>query len=210
MQNLKWFVTLFLLLGLSFGQQAYAIDQSDPKKMIEEVSNNLLIKVEKHREELEQQPSKVIPFAEAYILPYMDTARMARFVMGRFWRTASEQQQQDFVKGFTNTMIRSYAASLLALNITRVEVGNKIEERPGRVLVSSEVFQADGNVSTIVYRLFLNRKTQNWMIYDVSIEGISLLLSYRKSYGSELANKGIDQVVSEMQQRHAKFLNQKS
>lgn len=211
MQSFKWTLIMFLSLGLLTVQaQDKIINQSDPQKMVEELSNKLIDKVEKYRDVLEKQPASLKPFAEDYILPYMDETRMARFVMGRLWRTATEQQQQDFVAGFTDTLIRSYAGSMLSLNIARVEVKNKISERAGRVLVPTEVFQVDGNSATVVYRLFLDKKTQNWMIYDVSIEGISLLLNYRKSYGSELNKKGIDKVIAEMQQRSYEFLNSAS
>ncbi len=204
-KNLKWFFVILLSVGL-FSTQAYAIDQSDPQKMIEQISNKLMKKVEIYREELETDPYKFRPFADAYILPYLDAPRMARFVMARFWRIATEQQQQDFVEAFTNSLIRSYAGSMLELNITRVEVGNVQQERPSRAQVTAEVFRADGRSTTIVYRVFLDKNTQNWMIYDVAMEGISLLINYRKSYASEFAKKGIDKVITEMQQRHANFL----
>ncbi len=71
-----------------------------------------------------------------------------------------------------------------------------VETRPGRASVSTEVTQADGNVSTVVYRAYLNKNDQKWFLYDVSIEGISMLLNYRKSFASEFQKKGIDEVIA--------------
>lgn len=206
-------VFLTLLLGLFVFQvsaQNDTADQSDPEEMIEQVSNNLLVAIDRQRTLLTEQPHNIKPFAETYVLPYVDAPKMARYVMGRYWRVASENQKNAFVSAFTDTLVRSYAGSLLKLNVTEVKVDTKKLEKPGRYMVPSEVTQSDGNVTSIIYRTFLDKKTQKWMIFDVSIEGISLLLNYRKSYASEFSKKGVSKVIKEMQIKNAAFLAPKS
>jgi phospholipid transport system substrate-binding protein len=121
---------------------------------------------------------------------------MARYVMGQYWKQASASQQKAFTEAFTNTLLRSYAKSILKLRVTKIVVSKMVETRPGRASVSTEVTQADGNVSTVVYRAYLNKNDQKWFLYDVSIEGISMLLNYRKSFASEFQKKGIDEVIA--------------
>lgn len=82
------------------------------------------------------------------------------------------------------------------MRVTKIVVSKMVETRPGRASVSTEVTQADGNVSTVVYRAYLNKNDQKWFLYDVSIEGISMLLNYRKSFASEFQKKGIDEVIA--------------
>lgn len=203
----KFLISLLTVFFFFSHVHAEGISQDDPEKMVDDVAQQLLIKMEEQRSELEQNPQMVISFAETYVLPYVDAPRMARYVMGKFWRTASKKQKDAFVKAFTETLIRSYAGSLLKLNIEKVEVKSRINQKKGKVMVPSEVTQSDGNVSSIMYRLYQSKKTKKWMMYDVSIEGVSMLLNYRKSYASDLTRKGVAKVISEMEQKNVAYLN---
>jgi len=198
-------ITLMLVFGFMFNVQAHEVPQDDPEKMIAVLSDTLIKELNVQRAELEGNPQKIKLFAETFVLPYVDTPKMARYVMGRYWRTTSKEQQSAFSEAFTTTLMRSYSQSLLKLEITSVTVKPKVEEKPGRVTVASEVSQADGNKTDVVYRAYLNKKTGLWMVYDVAVEGVSMLLSYRKTYGSEFSKKGVDSVISSMQEKNAAF-----
>ena len=195
-------LTFFLSIGAA---KATVIEQNDPGKMVLELSQNVVSELNANREQLESSPQEVKRFAEKFVLPYIDTQKMARYVLAREWRSASEEQKAAFVEAFTNTLIRSYSQSLLRLNIDSVDVKPAQEEKPGRVTVASTVTQADGNRSDVIYRVFLDKKLNKWMLYDVTVEGISLLLNYRKSYGSAIAQKGLEAVIAEMQDKNAEF-----
>lgn len=200
------FFFLILLSGL-WTVQSYAVSvpQDDPAKMVKVLSTELIKAMNEQRAELEASPEKVKVFAGIYVLPYIDTYKMARYVMGKHWRTATEPQQTEFMAAFSNTLIRSYSQSLLKLNIESVNVMNAQEEQPGRVTVPSVVVQADGNQTDVIYRAYLNKKSKKWMLYDVSIEGISMLLNYRKSYDSEFSKQGIDAVIVDMKAKNSAF-----
>jgi phospholipid transport system substrate-binding protein len=195
------------LLSFVWAGQSYAVSvpQNDPAEMVEVLSIELIKAMNEQRVELEASPEKVKVFAGIYVLPFVDTAKMARYVMGRYWRTATETQKTAFMAAFSNTLIRSYSQSLLKLNIESVKVNNAQEEKPGRVTVPSVVIQADGNQTDVIYRAYLNKDSQKWMLYDVSIEGISMLLNYRKAYGSDFSRLGIDAVIVDMQAKNSEF-----
>lgn len=197
--------SLSILLAFSSLASAQGIPQNDPEDMVKALSNRVIYEMNANREQLESQPSQVKLFATTFVLPYIDTEKMARYVMGRNWRSASKSQQGAFVEAFTNTLIRSYSQSLLKLKIESVEVRPAQVEKPGRVTVASTVKQADGNKSDVIYRVYLNKTTGKWMLYDVSVEGISMLLNYRKAYDSDIAKKGLDAVIVEMQSKNADF-----
>lgn len=203
----KWLVALALLLSFSATNSVMAqvVAQDDPEKMINELSNQLIYEMNANRAILEKEPTQVKLFAKRFVLPYIDTEKMARYVIGREWRTANDTQKKGFTEAFTNTLIRSYSQSLLKLNIESVKVAPAREEKPGRVTVASNVTQAGGNSSEVVYRLFLDKDSNKWMLYDVAVEGISMLLNYRKVYASEISKKGLDQVINDMQEKNADF-----
>lgn len=200
---------LFFLMLLScvWTVQSYAVPvpQNDPAEMVSVLSTELIKAMNEQRVELESSPEKVKVFAGIYVLPYVDTAKMARYVMGKHWRTATDIQQTEFMEAFSNTLIRSYSQSLLKLNVESVKVMNAQEEQPGRVTVPSVVVQSDGNKTDVIYRAYLNKKSKKWMLYDVSIEGISMLLNYRKAYDSEFSKIGIDAVIVDMKAKNSAF-----
>lgn len=197
-----------LLMAMTSSVYAAGVPQDDPEKMVSSLSNRVIYELNANRAVLEQEPSQVKLFATNFVLPYIDTKKMARYVMGKYWRTATEAQKNGFVDAFTNTLIRSYSQSLLKLRIESVKVKPAVAEKPGRVTVASTVLQADGNKSDVIYRVYLNKKTGKWMLYDVSVEGISMLLNYRKAYASDISKKGLDSVISEMQAKNAAFNGQ--
>lgn len=195
------------LLSFVWTAQSYAVPvpQNDPAEMVSVLSTELIKAMNEQRVELESSPEKVKVFAGIYVLPYVDTAKMARYVMGKHWRTATDIQQTEFMEAFSNTLIRSYSQSLLKLNVESVKVMNAQEEQPGRVTVPSVVVQSDGNKTDVIYRAYLNKKSKKWMLYDVSIEGISMLLNYRKAYDSEFSKIGIDAVIVDMKAKNSAF-----
>ena len=210
MKFLKSFILGGLLVSVMtqlWASQTLKIDQTDPVKLVDTVSRVVITELDRQREVLKQDPKKVQAFAEQYVLPYVDTQKMARYVMGRYWRQASSSQQQAFIQAFTQTLLRSYANSMLNLKITSFEVtGSQSEGKRGnRMLVSAMVKQADGNETKVQYRVYQDKTTKLWRLYDVIIENISMLLNYRKTYASAFQQKGIDGVIAEMQAKNKSF-----
>lgn len=203
----KWTVTVLMSILLAMSGVQAAEQESNPAQLVQDVSDKALAVINKNRVEFQAHPKKIKVFADQYVLPYMDAAKMARYSMGRYWRVASKAQQKAFVSAYIDMLMRSYAGSLLKLNVASINVKPARTEAPGRVLVNSSVKQTNGKASKLVFRLYLNKHTQKWMMYDVSIEGISLLLNYRKSFASDFSTKSIDSVILAMQKKNKDFLN---
>lgn len=200
-------VVCLLLVGFSAQAQGLNVPQDNAEKMISALSETLIEQLNTQREALEGNPEKIKAFSKTYVLPYVDTPKMARYVMGRYWRTTTQAQQEAFQKEFTTMLMRSYSQSLLKLAITSVVVKPEVVEKPGRVTVASEVTQADGNKTDVIYRAYLDKDTGLWMVYDVSVEGISMLLNYRTTYNSEFSKRSVDEVIQEMREQNQAFNN---
>lgn len=199
-KNIKMVLGLLALLATSSVQAQ--INQSDPKAMIQQLSQSVLEHIAAKREVLIKDPHQVKVFADQYILPYVDTPKMARYVMGQYWRTATTEQQQAFSEAFKNTLLRSYSQSLIKLKVSKIKVNRVEEPRKGRATVMTDVTQSDGNITSVIYRAYFNKHSQKWMLYDVTIEGISLLLNYRKIFAAEFETKGIDKVIADLREKN--------
>jgi len=204
---LSAFITVWLML-LQISVAQANVTQKDPKAMVQGLSDVIINTLNAKRAEFESSNEKVLAFADQYVLPYVDTEKMARYALGRYWRTATEAQQQAFTKAFTESLIRSYSQNFLKLNIEKVEVGDVREDKPGRVSIDSEVFQQGGQPVSVVYRAFQDQQTGKWMLYDVVIENVSMLLSYRTVYSSAVSSKGLDKVIAELQEKNRQAIAQ--
>lgn len=198
------------LLGLALGAgfataDPIKLNQQDPQQMVVGLSTSVLDEIKARADELSDNPSAIRQFADQNILPYVDTARMARYVVGRYWRTASEQQQQDFVEQFTLTMMRSYSQSILKLNVRSIDVAKPLPDGENRVIVSTKVTQDDGSTAEVTYRIFKEASSGKWLIYDVVVENISLLVNFRQSYATDIERRGFDEVILAMKERNKSF-----
>lgn len=200
-----WLLTLSLML-MSVGVSAQSISQqTDPQQMIVELSQIVLEELNTRAEILAENPGEIKAFANNYILPYVDTERMARYVVGRHWRVATAAQQQEFSNQFTLTMMRSYSQSLLKLNIEKIDVASALPDGEGRVIVPTKVKQVSGNTSDVSYRIFKEKSSGKWLVYDIVVEGISLLVNFRQSYSADIERVGLDEVILAMQERNKSF-----
>lgn len=194
----KMIISLFVVFTL-FSQVAKAeVNQSNPMDLIQELTSGVLKELSTKQALFVAEPSKAAEFGRNYILPYVDNYKMSRYVVGKKWKKTSQQQKDSFVQAFTDTIINSYSRSLIKLNVAEIEVIKNISKRKGRSSIVTEATLKNGTKVDVIYRLFQSKKDQKWYIYDFSVENVSLLVNYRKTFASEISKKGMDQVIINM------------
>lgn len=194
----KMIISLFVVFTL-FSQVAKAkVNQSNPMDLIQELTSGILKELSTKQALFVAEPSKAAEFGRNYILPYVDNYKMSRYVVGKKWKKTSQQQKDSFVQAFTDTIINSYSHSLIKLNVAEIEVIKNISKRKGRSSIVTEATLKNGTKVDVIYRLFQSKKDQKWYIYDFSVENVSLLVNYRKTFASEISKKGMDQVIINM------------
>ena len=194
----KMIISLFVVFTL-FSQVAKAeVNQSNPMDLIQELTSGALKELSTKQALFVAEPSKAAEFGRNYILPYVDNYKMSRYVVGKKWKKTSQQQKDSFVQAFTDTIINSYSHSLIKLNVAEIEVIKNISKRKGRSSIVTEATLKNGTKVDVIYRLFQSKKDQKWYIYDFSVENVSLLVNYRKTFASEISKKGMDQVIINM------------
>ena len=194
----KMIISLFVVFTL-FSQVAKAeVNQSNPMDLIQELTSGVLKELSTKQALFVAEPSKAAEFGRNYILPYVDNYKMSRYVVGKKWKKTSQQQKDSFVQAFTDTIINSYSRSLIKLKVAEIEVIKNISKRKGRSSIVTEATLKNGTKVDVIYRLFQSKKDQKWYIYDFSVENVSLLVNYRKTFASEISKKGMEQVIINM------------
>lgn len=189
--------TLFVITLLLFGQPVYA--ENSAQALVEQTSKTMLDTISAKRASITQQPESLYQLVDAILLPHIDFQYMSQLVLGKHWRRASEQQRTEFVQQFRNLLIRTYATALFEYS------GQKIEFLPARaeanatdVTVRSVIHPQAGPVIPVNYGMYL--KEGNWKLYDIMIDGISLVSNYRSSFGSQISreNDGLNALISKL------------
>ena len=137
---------------------------------------------------------KVYELVEAKILPNFDFNRMTQLAVGKHWPRATAQQKQALVSEFRNLLVRTYATSLTAFSNQSVDF-KPFSMKPGEddVTVKSEVKQPGGQAIPIDYSMY--QTAFGWKVYDVSIDGVSLVTNYRASFSNTIRQSGMDGLI---------------
>lgn len=197
-------LSLFAALGLSAGVANAADDaaQLGPQELVTKVAQDTLKDLDAHRSEYAKDKNKVRELVDKNMLPYFDTAYSAQLVLAKHWRTATPEQRKRFVEAFYQSLLQNYGEALLEFTPDRLKIlpfqGNPNDKV---VTVRSEVRRDNGSRVPVNYSL---RKTDNgWRAYDVQIEGVSYVKSFRTDFGSEIDQKGLEAVIQRLEQQVA-------
>lgn len=200
------FVSFMMLI---MGNLALASKTPDPMKMLKNTTGTLIDKLQNNQKKLHQDPDFVYKIINNVLLPKVDVRVMSMSVLGRnAWRNASEQQRKAFTQAFTKTVIKTYASALKEYQDQKVTFQPLRGGYEGKHVldIDSHIVQKDGNKVPISYSLI--RNDGEWKIYDLNVEGISLLQSFRSQFASELAQgKSIDEIIEELKQHNKKLNN---
>jgi len=189
------FIALFLILTFGAGLSSAAAE--DPLQLVRKTADRVLAEVKDHKTELETAPDQVYELVDQIILPRFDFIRISRLVLGKYWRRASPDQRERFVKEFTELLIRTYALALLNYSDQEItylplrRVAQAVE-----VTVNTRVSAAGAPPVPINYSLHLS--DDEWKVYDVTIDGVSLVSTYRSSFASQIRRFKMDGLLKRM------------
>jgi len=204
MKRLKLFCSMLLLVG----SQAVVAEASNkiesPVALLERTSTEVISILRKDRELLEKEPERVYKLIDDYILPHLDDVTMAKLALGKNWRNASNQQKLDFVDEFRNLLVRTYSKSLLEFKDQTIKYFPlKLAADVQKTSVKAEVVQPGGPSIPLAYRVRL--KNNAWKVYDIKVDGISLVTSYRGTFTQEIRKSGIDGLLAYLRDKNSKL-----
>jgi phospholipid transport system substrate-binding protein len=195
----RWTYPLALYLCLtSAALAAYPVDDRDPMTIIEQTTTSIFETLEARRQEFSEDPDKLRDMVRSDLLPLIDLDYSARLILGRAGRGVSAEQLQAFSQAMSDILIRRYADGLLEFRSNeQVEVlpmkGNNTEKL---TRVRTRVKLQNGGFAPVDYAF---RKTElGWKAFDVTVEGISYVITFRNQISPRVEADGIDQVTQEI------------
>lgn len=177
---------------------AAATKQQTPSQLVLNNSQRVLTALEKRRPEFRKDRAALQAFVKSEFDTMFDRDYAARLVLGRHGRGASAEDIQLFADALADNLMDRYGGSLLDFN-TQLRVRVKSEtalERGLGVRVSSEFLRQGGEPIPVDY--LMRRSGQGWKVFDVMVEGVSYVQTFRKQFDAELQRKSIRQVATEL------------
>lgn len=184
-----------LLLGI---QTALAADANTAPDVLARTTTQEVLALLKADKDIQSgNLKKVYELVEAKVLPNFDFNRMTQLAVGKHWASATALQKQSLVSEFRNLLVRTYATSLTAFSNQTVDY-KPLNMKPGdvEVTVKSEVKQPGGQAIPIDYSMY--QTAFGWKVYDVSIDGVSLVTNYRASFANTIRQSGIDGLIKQL------------
>lgn len=174
-----------------------------PDVLVENTINQLIDQLQSRRAELEQDKEQLYDMVEEVVVPHFELQMIARLVLGKHWRGASPTQRSVFAEEFKTLLIRTYATALFEYTgKEKMEVKPlKLKDGDKRTRVNTVVILPGAPPVPVNYSFILT-DGGDWKIYDVKIDGISLVTTYRSSYGQLVQSKGLDKLIADLKKKN--------
>jgi len=200
MKHATLWVTMCLAAGLAYAQTppgAPAGGGDSPSDIVQAAAQGMLGDLDKDREAFRKDPAKISALVDKYLLPHFDVEFSAKLVLGQHWRTATPEQRKAFIDAFYHSLLANYGAALAEFTSDRLKIyPTNVDANTPRATVRTEVKRSNGDRVSVNY--YMHRTPQGWKAWDVVIDGISYVNSYREDFGPQIEKEGIDAVIKRL------------
>jgi phospholipid transport system substrate-binding protein len=194
---------LFAILAAAFSLNAAATGNTSPQELVKTTTDRVLERLADDREAIENSPDRLFEIVDEIIIPHFDFERMSRRVLGKAWKRASPEQQSQFVKEFRTLLVHTYATALKIYSDERIEYLPPREKEGGKeTTIRTQIIQSGSPPVPINYRMY--RRDDGWKVFDITIDGVSLVINYRSTFKSEIRKNGVDGLIARLAKHNSK------
>lgn len=169
-----------------------------PDVLVRENTDEILKRIKTNKDAYAKDKKKLYAMVDELVLPHFDFRAMAKLVLAQAWREATEDQRARFTAEFRDLLVRTYSTALLKYNndgMIYLPYRGPVDDRTAVVKVEVKPAAGGPNIP-IEYSFYLKDKDAPWRVYDVKIDGISLVTNYRSTYAGKIRNQGLDALIS--------------
>ena len=194
--SFKFLLGLILMVWINNAMAAIA-----PDELVKKTADEVLAAIKTDKDIQSGDQKKIFALAEEKILPYFNFDRVSRMVLGKYWREANTAQKAAFQREFRSLLLRTYASALSKYRNQTIEF-KPLRMRPddATVTVETEILQPGGQPIGVDYAL--EKSGDSWKVYDIAIEGVSLVTNYRGQFGNEIRQSGIDGLIEKLKEKN--------
>lgn len=201
MRRLMTAVVMGMTMIMSGMMAVQAQASQSPQALVEQTSKQMLDKLKEEASVLKTDPGRIYELVNQIVLPHFDFEYMSQMVLAKYWRRATPEQRHAFTQEFRTLLVRTYATSLNQYTDQKLTFAPfRPDARPELATVHSEVDQPGAQPIPIDYRL--RDEGGEWKVFDVVIDGVSLVTNYRSSFAKEIRDNGLDDLIKTLADRN--------
>ncbi len=202
---LGWFALIGMCFALSGQAAAQSVDVNTPDGLIKSVTDDVMKAVKSDPSMQQGNLNKITKLVDEKVLPHADLEKSTRLVIGPYWRSATDTQRQQLIKQFKDLLFYTYSGAVAQIRDQQIRVlPLKTPEGANDVVVKTEIVnQGQAQSMTLDYRL--TKTAAGWKVYDVSIAGVSVIANYRGQFKGIIAQRGLDGLLAELEQRNQRL-----
>ena len=191
--------SVMLVLTVFIVRASFAIDERAPEEIVEETSSKVLQALNEDKEKLQEDPKLINALINDTIIPIVDLKSMGKLILGKYWKKASEEQRSQFVNEFKDMLIRTYAKSLVDYGHAKVTVLPPRGDKESKYhTVQTELDIGAGKTPLQVAYVFRNNKENEWKVFDLAVDGLSLVKNFRTSFSQEIKETSLDALIARL------------
>ncbi len=198
-----WLKVFAILLCMAGVAQAEA---TAPDELIKGTAQDVLEIVKQDKDIQAGNQKKILELVDAKVLPHFDFVRMTRLAVGKHWRTASNEQKQALVTEFRNMLVRTYTKAFTVYRDQTVEVKPfKMAADATEATVKTTINKPGAPPVPVDYEM--HKTDDGWKAFDVVIEGVSMVNSYRGTFDTQVQQNGIDGLIKMLSDKNINAAN---
>jgi phospholipid transport system substrate-binding protein len=189
---------IVLLLGLIVPSISTANEMS-PYMAIEEVGNRLFSRIANNKNEIKKFPEIMRDIINEELMPSVDHRYAAFKILGKHLKQTSKEQRFQFTESIRHYLAQTYASVLVNYSDQQIlfEAEKPINGKK-IVAIKSRIVEMNKPDINVTFKMRLNKKSGEWKVYDMIVEGISLLSSKKSEIGKRISKHGVEQVSLEL------------
>ena len=187
---------------------AAAVSAATPgaEDVVRSTSGQVIERLAQEKQNLDAHPERLYELIQELVVPHFDFPIMSRWVLGKAWNTIDAGSQEQFTVQFRTLLVRTYAKALMEYSDEKVEfLPMESDPNSNLVVIKTQVSgKGSANSTPINYRMHVSGG--EWKVIDISVDGVSLIGTYRGSFAAEIRKSGIDSLIQKLTERNERLL----
>ncbi len=186
-----------IILALIIGFTSPGVMAASPNDVVQGAADELAAGLDGRKDELAEDRDALYELIDQILTPRFDRRYAAQLVLGRHWRDASDDERREFTEAFYGSLLRKYGVGILQFNQSSLEIlPFRGDESKKRTTVKTIIRLDNGTKVPVNYGVV--KRDSGWMMFDVTIEGISYVRNFRTELNAEIQAKGLRSVIDRL------------
>jgi phospholipid transport system substrate-binding protein len=184
----------FMCAWMCFTLGVAHADVVAPDLLIKNTVQDVIAVIKQDKDIRAGDQKKILALVDDKVLPHFDFERMTQLAVGKYWRSATPEQKQALVTEFRNMLVRTYTKVFTVYRDQTVEVKpSKIAADDTEVTIKTIISKPGSQLTPVDYEM--KKSADGWKVFDISVEGVSMVMSYRGTFSSQIQESGIDGLI---------------